>query len=91
MYTLVWTPKFTRAAEKFVKHHGELARKFTDILHDLEHDPFQAHLKYHHLSGKLKGFQAISLTDSYRITLTVVISEKEITLIDIGSHDEVYR
>ena len=91
MYTLVWTPRFTRAAEKFTKRHGGLREKFADIIRDLEHDPFQPHLKYHHLDGKLKGVQAVSLTDSYRITLTVVVSDKEIILLDVGSHDEVYR
>ena len=49
------------------------------------------HHAYHHLGGKLKGVQAISITDSYRITLTVAISDKEIILLDVGSHDEVYR
>lgn len=58
---------------------------------DLERDPFQPHLRYHHLSGKLKGLEAISITHGYRITLTVLITEKEIILLDIGSHDEVYR
>ena len=91
MYMLVWTPRFTRAAEEFIKRHGELRKKLADILRDLEKDPFQPHLKYHHLGGKLKGVQAISITDSYRITLTVAVSDKEIILLDIGSHDEVYR
>jgi len=91
MYALVWTPHFARAAEKFIKRHGELRKRFADILRDLESDPFQPHLKYHHLGGKLKGVQAISITDSYRITRTVIVSDKEIFLLDVGSHDEVYR
>ncbi|MBI1732139.1 MAG: plasmid stabilization protein [Gammaproteobacteria bacterium] len=91
MYALVWTPRFTGAAEKFIKRHSELRKKFADILRDLENDPFQPHLKYRHLGGKLKGIQAISITDSYRITLTVAVSEKEIILLDVGSHDEMYR
>ena len=91
MYTLVWTTGFTRAAKKFTEQHSELRSKFSTILLDLEHDPFQPHLKYHHLSGKLKGIQAVSLTHSFRITLTVMITETEIILLDIGSHDEVYR
>jgi mRNA-degrading endonuclease RelE of RelBE toxin-antitoxin system len=33
----------------------------------------------------------VSLTHSYRITLTVMVTEHEIILLDIGSHDEVYR
>ena len=34
--------------------------------------------------------QAVSLTYSYRTTLTLQITEHEILLLDIGSHDEVY-
>jgi len=91
MYTLVWSSGFTRAAGKFIEHHPELRAKFSAILRDLEHDPFQPHLKFHHLTGKLKAIQAVSLAHSYRITLTVMVTEKEIILLDIGSHDEVYR
>lgn len=91
MYALVWTSRFTRTAKKFIANHPELKTKFSAILRDLEHDPFQPHLKFHALSGKLKGIQAISLTDSYRITLTVAISEKEVILLDVGNHDDVYR
>jgi mRNA-degrading endonuclease YafQ of YafQ-DinJ toxin-antitoxin module len=58
---------------------------------DLTQDPFAPHLAYHHLGGKLEGMQAVSLTGSYRITLTIIISEQEIILLDIGSHDDVYR
>ena len=91
MYTLVWTAHFTRAAKKFSKRHPELRKKLAGILRDLEKDPFQPHLDYHHLGGKQAGVQAVSITDSYRVTLTVMIMKKEIILLDIGSHDEVYR
>jgi addiction module RelE/StbE family toxin len=91
VYTLVWTARFTRSAESFAQRHPELRAKFAAVLHDLENDPFQPHLKYHSLHGKLQGAEAVSLTHSYRITLTIVIAEKEIILLDIGSHDELYR
>ena len=91
MYRLVWTAAFTRSAERFVQQHPELRAKLAAVLHDLESDPFQPQLKYHFLSGKLKGFQAVSVTYSYRIILTLEIADKEIILLDIGSHDDVYR
>ncbi len=91
MYTLVWTAHFTRAAKKFTRNHPELKKKLAGILRDLEKDPFQPSLDYHHLGGKLSGIQAVSITDSYRLTMTVMITKKEIILLDIGSHDEVYR
>ena len=48
-------------------------------------------LRLHPLSGELEGLHAVSLTYVYRITLTLRITKKEIVLLDIGSHDEVYR
>ncbi|WP_243689339.1 type II toxin-antitoxin system RelE/ParE family toxin [Geotalea toluenoxydans] len=74
-----------------MEHHRDLRQKFAFVLRDLERDPFQPHLKFHSLTGKLKGMQAVSITHSYRITLTVLVTEKEIILLDIGSHDQVYR
>ncbi|MDP1927454.1 MAG: hypothetical protein Q8K62_02980 [Thiobacillus sp.] len=56
----------------------------------LRADPFEPSLRLHPLTGKLQGMQAISLTYSYRITLTVQVTENEIFILDIGSHDEVY-
>ena len=91
MYTLVWSTQFTRTARNFAKHHPELRPRFAALLRDLERDPFQPHLRFHHLGGKLEGIQAVRLTYEYRITLTVMVTEKEIILLDIGSHDEVYR
>jgi mRNA-degrading endonuclease YafQ of YafQ-DinJ toxin-antitoxin module len=91
MYTLTWTAHFTRSAKKFAKRHPELKKKVAAILRDLEKDPFHPHLEYHQLGGKQAGVQAVSLTYSCRITLTLMVTEKEIILLDIGSHDEVYK
>lgn len=91
MFNLVTTEYFLRRARKFFKKHPDLRGRFAQVVDDLQQDPFAPHLDYHHLGGKLKGMQAVRLTDSYRITLTIVIAEKEIFLLDIGTYDEVYR
>lgn len=39
----------------------------------------------------MEELQAISLTYDYRIVLTVEVTAQEVILLDIGSHDEVYR
>lgn len=91
MYQLIWTPKFTRSAKQFAKQHPNLRAKFAAVLRDVEEDPFQPHLRYHKLSGEMEGLQAISLTYDYRIVLTVEVTAQEVILLDIGSHDEVYR
>lgn len=91
MYTIVASNYFLRRARKFFKKHPDLKRTFTEAVDDLRTDPFLPHLELHSLGGKLQGCYAITLTHSYRITLTLMITEKEIVLLDIGSHDEVYR
>ncbi len=56
----------------------------------MEMNPFHPSLRLHPLHGKLKGLYSISITVSYRVTVEFVIDEKEILLIHIGTHDEVY-
>ena len=91
MITIVATQHFLRRARKFLKKHPELQERFARILDDLTQDPFAPHLAYHHLGGKLKGIQAISITANYRITLTIIISDQEIILLDVGNHDNVLQ
>lgn len=88
---LVWTARFTRSAARFSRAHPELRRRLAQTLRDLEADPFQPHLRLHRLRGPLQGLHAVSVTHAYRITLTLKMSEHEIILLDIGSHDELYR
>ncbi|MBJ6725029.1 type II toxin-antitoxin system RelE/ParE family toxin [Geomesophilobacter sediminis] len=91
MYRIVTTDSFLRTARKFFRKHPDLRSRFADILGELQKEPFQPALGLHPLQGKLTGCYAVRLTYSFRVTLTIVISEQEITLLDIGSHDEVYR
>ena len=90
MYTITAPQQFLRQARKFFNKHPDLKARFAKVVADLQHDPFQPGLRLHPLAGKLAGCHAVSLTYSYRITLTLLITDKEIILLDIGSHDEVY-
>jgi len=89
-WILVATAFFERRARKFLTKHPDLRPRFIETMEQLRSDPFEPGLRLHALSGKLQGMQAVSLTYSYRITLTVQVTEHEILLLDIGSHDEVY-
>lgn len=89
-FTLVWTPSFTRTARKFLAKHRDLTDTFSLVLHKLEANPYDPELRLHPLSGKLLGKHAVSLSYSYRIVLRLVLTESEIILLDVGSHDEVY-
>lgn len=91
MYSVTTSEQFLRQARKFFKKHPDLRPRFASIFEALKLDPFQPSLGLHQLSGKLAGCHAVRLTYSYRITLTLLITENEIILLDIGGHDEVYR
>ncbi|MFZ2628351.1 MAG: plasmid stabilization protein [Rugosibacter sp.] len=89
-WAILTTAAFDRRARKFLARHPDLRPRLAATLTQLAADPFEPGLKLHALAGKLQGLQAVSITHSYRLTLTLQITAHEILLIDIGSHDEVY-
>jgi len=90
MYTLSWTNTFIRTSRKFLRKHPDLEGIFKDILKKLQENPNNPSLKLHRLKGKHKNKHAVSLSYSYRIVFILKIEGKEIILMDIGSHDEIY-
>lgn len=91
MYALVTTSRFDRRVVKFKRAHPELKKHLAKVLRGLEADPFQPYLRLHTLKGELEGLHAVSVTHAHRITLTLRVTKREIILLDIGTHDEVYR
>jgi len=90
-YDLVWTDTFRRTARKFLRRHRDLLGLFEDVLKQLESDPRAPKLRLHPLQGRHRDKHAVSLTYSYRIVLILRIEDGKIVLLDVGSHDEVYR
>ena len=90
-WTLETTAAFDRRARKFLKQHRDLQDRFEETLTRLQHDPFDPKLYLHGLSGQLEGLYAIRLNYRYRVVLTVSIDGGRLLLLDIGSHDVVYR
>lgn len=90
MFDLEPSSLFERRLERFKRRHPELEGRLTRLFGQLEQDPFQPHLRLHGLSGELEGVSAVWLTYQYRVTLTIDIERKLITLLNIGNHDEVY-
>jgi mRNA-degrading endonuclease YafQ of YafQ-DinJ toxin-antitoxin module len=91
MYQLRATTHFDRQLARFERTHPELKQRVGQILLDLEADPHQPHLRLHALHGTLAGKHAMRITQKYRKTLTLQITEREIILLDIGDHGQVYR
>jgi len=90
-YTLVWTETFGRTARRFLRRHPDLAGLFEDVLKQLETDPYAPRLHRHRLKGRHRDKHAVRLTYSHRIVLVLRLEETGIVLLDVGSHDEVYR
>lgn len=90
-WALYRTETFLSTAQKFFRRHPDLKSEFADLLRQLSEDPFAPRLRMHPLKGKHQGNRAVSLTYSFRVVLALQVRGKKIILLDIGSHDEVYR
>jgi addiction module RelE/StbE family toxin len=89
-YKLIYPESYIRRARKFIKKHPELIGQYQKTLELLEINPYHPSLRIHPLKGKLAGLYSISINIGYRISLEMVISEREIILVNIGTHGEVY-
>jgi mRNA interferase YafQ len=91
MWRLSRTDTFVRTARKLLRRNPQLKTAFGETLEDLEKDPQDPRLKLHRLRGQLDGLWAVRVTFQIRIVLLVDEDQHELTLLDIGSHDDVYR
>ena len=88
--TLIYPESYIRRARRFLKKHPDLARQYQKTLELLEINPFHPSLRLHRHKGRLAGLHAVSINISYPITLEFILQEKEIILVNIGTHEEVY-
>lgn len=89
-YKLIYTNSYNKRASKFLKKHPDLIGQYEKTLKLLELNPYHPSLRLHALKGKLKELSSVSINISYRITLQMIIIEKEIILVDVGHHHQVY-
>ena len=89
-YKLTYDDKFIKKTAKLIKKNPSLKERIYKTLHILENNPYHPSLRLHKLKGNLKDYYSVSISMNYRIVLDFVITEKEILLLDIGPHDEVY-
>ena len=88
-YALVFTDDYTRRALRFLKRHPELKNQYAKTLALLEINPHHPSLRLHALAGRLQGVHSVSINLSYRITLELMIHEKQIIPLNVGDHDAV--
>lgn len=79
------------AAKKFFRKHPDLIVRYEAVIEKLQADPHNRSLRTHPLHGALQGMFGVTITESYRVTITIVVKEHEVHLLAIGDHDEAYR
>jgi mRNA-degrading endonuclease YafQ of YafQ-DinJ toxin-antitoxin module len=89
-YKLIYTKSYNKRATKFLQKHPDLIGQYEKTLKLLEANPHHPSLRLHSLQGKLKLLSSVSINISYRITLQMVILEKQIILVDVGHHHQIY-
>jgi len=89
-YKIVFTERYTRIAARFLQRHPDMARAYVKTLALLEVNPQHPSLRLHALGGRLVGVHSVSINLSYRITIHLLITEREIVPLDLGDHDAVY-
>ena len=90
-YILIYPNSYIRRSSKFLRKHPEIHSQYKKTLQLLELDPFHPSLRLHGLEGRLKSLSSVSINISYRIVLEFEIRDEKITLVNIGTHDQVSR
>jgi mRNA-degrading endonuclease YafQ of YafQ-DinJ toxin-antitoxin module len=90
-YRLVFTEGYNKRASKWLGKHTALRDQYLKTLQLMELNINHPSLRLHKLSGRLNGLSSVSINVSYRITLELIIQDKDIIMINIGAHDEVYK
>ena len=89
-YALVFTEQYTRRAAQFLKRHPDLRQHYLKTLQLLEANPAHPSLRLHPLRGRHAGLHSVSINLSYRITLELLIQDRQIIPVNVGDHDAVY-
>jgi len=85
-----FSDSFKKVFQKRIKS-TEIENEFWNRLEIFINDPFEAKLKTHKLSGKLKDLWSFSIEYDLRVVFYFTNDKpKRAVFVDIGSHNEVY-
>ena len=83
-FALLFTEQYKRRAAKFLKQHPELRGIYLKTLQLLEANPSHPSLRLHALRGKFDGLHSVSINLSYRMTLELLIQDRQIIPVNVG-------
>lgn len=91
MIKILTTKNYEKQLQKFKKQHPDLKNQYAITIELLEQNPYHPSLRLHKLQGNLQEYYSVSLNMKYRILLDFIIQDDQIILLNIGSHDNLYR
>jgi len=89
-WEIVYTEQYNKKVAKFIKRHPDVLSQYQKILELMSLNPHHPSLRLHELKGRFEGLSSISINTKYRITLEMIVTPKEIILINVGDHDQIY-
>jgi len=90
MYKLIFPNSYEEKVKKFLRKHPELKGQYSKTLQLLEINPFHPSLRLHLFkTSSFEGY-SVSINMSYRISMEFIVTEKEIILVNIGDHQDIY-
>lgn len=89
-YALIFTDQYNHRAARFLTRHPQIREQYRKTLLLLQANPHHPSLRLHAMSGKWAGLHSVSINLSYRITLELIIRDKQIVPVNVGDHDAVY-
>ena len=89
MIEIAFSSSFKKSFKKRLKRQQDLEDKFWQRVEIFKNNPFDARLKTHKLSGKLKDLWSFIIEYDLRVVF-YFCDENRVVFVDIGKHDEVY-
>lgn len=87
---IAFSTTFEKSFRKRILREERLLIKFQKKLPVFEKNPFHPSLETHKLTGRLKGLWSFSIDYDCRVVFEFDQNQKKVTLIDIGTHNQVY-
>ncbi len=91
VWLIVSDTAYERDAKKFFRKHPDLVVRYEAVVEKLRADPHDRSLRPHPLHSALQGMFGVTITEGYRVIITIVVTEHAVHLLAIGGHDEAYR
>lgn len=79
-----------RFDKQFQQLSPKLQQKVKATLQQFTENPHERRLRNHALRGALEGKRAISVTSNIRILFKEEGTYKYVTILDVGTHNQVY-